>query len=81
MATSKLHASPEFFKQLSLDFQQLNITLQTLDTFVCRALARGEVLGDRRLQLILEQMEVFILKAKHLYGSLEGLLETLVVTD
>ena len=79
MAAPKLHASPEFFKQLSLDFQQLTVTIKTLETFVVRALERGDRLGDRRLQLILEQIEVFVSKARHLHDSLEELLGPLVM--
>ncbi len=81
MATSKLHVSPEFFKQLSLNLQQLTVTITTLETFASRALERGDRLGDRRLQLILEQIEAFVLKTKHLHGDLVGFLESHVVTD
>lgn len=41
MADAKLPASADFFKQLSLDCQQLKPTIQLLETFVVRALARG----------------------------------------
>ncbi len=31
MAGSKLHTSADFFKQLSLEFQQLDLTVQALE--------------------------------------------------
>ena len=74
MARANLHASPNFFKQLSLEFQQLNIIVQTLETFIFRASVRGHELGDKRLLLILDQLEVFITKAKHLLEGLEKIL-------
>ena len=74
MARANLHASPNFFKQLSLEFQQLNIIVQILETFIFRASVRGHELGDKRLLLILDQLEVFITKAKHLLEGLEKIL-------
>ena len=71
MALSKLPASAEFFKQLSLDYQQLRLTIQLLETFAVRALARGHELGDSQLLLILEQLEVFVLKTQDLLDDLE----------
>ena len=73
MATSKLHISPDFFKHLSLEFQHLRLTIQLLETFVSRAIWRGEELGDNRLMLILDQAEVFVQSAKHLNNRLEKL--------
>ncbi len=78
MASAKLHASSDFFKQLSLEFQQLKLTIRTLETFTFRASVRGHELGDNRLQLILGQLEVFISTAKHLLESLEKLLHMVV---
>jgi len=74
MAATNLHASPDFFKQLSLEFQQLKITVQTLETFIFRALVRGYGLGDNRLLLILDQLEAFVSKTKHLLERLEKIL-------
>ena len=74
MASANLHASPDFFKQLSLEFQQLKFTVQILETFIFRASVRGHELADKRLLLILDQLEVFILKAKHLLEGLEKIL-------
>lgn len=81
MASAKLHASANFFKQLSLDFQQLNLAIQALETFVFRASVRGRELGDNRLLLILNQLELFVSKAKHLLEDLEKLLAVVVVVD
>ena len=74
MARANLHASPDFFKQLSLEFQRLNITVQILETFIFRASVRGHELGDKRLLLILDQLETFVTKAKHLLEGLEKIL-------
>ena len=74
MATANLHASPDFFKQLSLEFQRLKITVQILETFIFRASVRGHELGDKRLLLILYQLEIFVTKAKHLLEGLEKIL-------
>lgn len=81
MAFVKLHASSDFFKQLSLEFQQLKLTIQTLETFAFRASVRGHELGDNRLLLILDQLEVFVLTARHLLEGLEKLLDVVVVVD
>jgi hypothetical protein len=81
MAYSKLHASPDFFKQLSLDLQQLKLTIHTLETFAFRASVRGHELGDRRLLLILDQLEVFASKTKSLLEGLEKFLRMVVLAD
>ncbi len=81
MAYIKLHASPDFFKQLSLEFQQLNLTIHTLETFAFRASVRGHELRDKRLLLILDQLEVFVSTTKSLLEGLEKLLVMVVVTD
>lgn len=81
MVHAKLHASSDFFKKLSLDFQQLKLTIQTLETFASRASARAQELGDRRLLVILNQLEVFLSKAKYLLENLEKLLAMVVVTN
>jgi hypothetical protein len=74
MATANLHISEDFFKQLSLEFQQLKIIIQVLETFTFRATVRGHELGDNRLLLILDQLEVFILTSKRLMDGFEKLL-------
>jgi len=75
MATSKLYASPDFFKHLSLEHQQLTLTIDLLETFVSRALQRSTEVGDARLMLILDQVEVFTFNAKHLSHRLGKILE------
>jgi hypothetical protein len=71
MALSKLPASAEFFKQLSLECQQLRITLQLLDTLAFRASVRGRQLGDQPLLLILDQIEICVSKAQDFMDDLE----------
>lgn len=71
MANVNLPTSVEFFKQLSLDCQQLKLILQILEELVFRALVRGRELGDNRLLILHEQLEVLALKAQHLTDDLE----------
>ncbi len=71
MANATLPASAENFKHVSLEYQQLKLTIQLLETLVVRALARGHELGDRKLLIILEQVAVFIFKAQYLMDNFE----------
>lgn len=80
MATANLSASADFFKQLSLECQQLHLIINLLETFAFRAKVRGHDLGDKRLLLILDQLEVFAAIAKHLMECLEGLMMMVVIT-
>lgn len=75
MATSKLPASAHFFKQLSLECQQLRITLDLLDTLAFRASVRGLQLGDRPLLLILDQIEICVSRAQDFMDDLEMMSE------
>jgi hypothetical protein len=81
MANCKLHVSQDFFKELSLKHQQLNFTIQILETFADRAWVRGYELGDQRLSLILDQLEVFVSIARSLTDSFEKLLSVVDVVD
>lgn len=81
MANANLPASADFFKQLSLELQQLKITIQALQTFTFRASVRGHELGDNRLLLILDQLEVFVSMANRLLDNLEKLLRPFVIAD
>jgi hypothetical protein len=80
MATTNLSASADFFKHLSLECEQLKLTVHILKTFTLRAKVRGQELGDKRLLLILDQLEVFVAHAKYLLECLEGLLWMVVIT-
>ncbi len=79
MADTKLHASPDFFKQLSLEFQHLDLIFQALETYAFRASVRSHELGDHRLTLILEQLEIFISRIQELRENLENLLCRVVI--
>ena len=81
MAHAKLHASSDFFKQLSLEFQQLKRVIEVIDTFVSRVSVRGYHLRDARLLLIIDQRESFVDAAKSLLEGLEKLLCMVVVGD
>lgn len=71
MADATLPVSAENFKHVSLECQQLKLTIQLLETFAVRALARGHELGDRKLLIILEQLDVFVFKTLYLLDNLE----------
>ena len=81
MATGKLHTSTYFFKQLSLELQQLKLTIQLLETFVFRAKDRGQELKDNRLLLILDQLDGFVLNAKCLNDRLLQNIMLVGITD
>ena len=71
MAEPRLPAHAEIFKQLSLDCQQLKLILRILEELIFRALVRGRELGDGRLLILHEQLEVFVLKAQQITDDLE----------
>jgi len=71
MATPNLPAPAVFFKNLSLEYQQLQLTIQLIQTFVFRAVVRGHELGDQPLLLILEQLEMLLAKAGRLMDEME----------
>ena len=71
MAEPRLSAHAEIFKQLSLDCQQLKLILRILEELIFRALVRGRELGDSRLLILHEQLEVLALKAQQTTGDLE----------
>jgi hypothetical protein len=81
MAHAKLHASSDFFKQLSLDHQQLKLVIDIIETFVSRVSVRGYELRDTRLLLLIDQLEQFVTAAKSLLEGLEKLLCMVVVRD
>lgn len=81
MAHAKLHASSDFFKQLSLDFQQLKLVIDIIETFVSRVSVHGYELRDTRLLLLMDQLESFIDAAKRLLEGFEKLLCLVVVRD
>jgi len=72
MAVPTLSPSGTFFKDLSLEYQQLHLTIQLIQTFVFRAVVRGHELGDQHLLLILDQLEMLIAKAGRLMDEMEG---------
>lgn len=81
MAHAKLHASSDFFKQLSLDHQQLKLVIDIIETFVSRVSVRGYELRGTRLLLLIDQLEQFVTAAKSLLEGLEKLLCMVVVRD
>jgi len=81
MAVANLQVSSEFFKAMSLEYQHLSHSVQLLSTFSNRAWVRAVESGDKRLLLILEQLELFISTSKHHMGNLEKLMRSTVIVD
>ena len=81
MAVANLHVSSEFFKALSLEYQQLHHSIYLLGTFANRAWVRGHELGDKRLVLIHDKLDVFVSVAKYHMENLERLLKSTVIVD
>ena len=72
MAMPTLPAPAALFKGLSLEHQQLRLTVQLLQTFAVRALVRGHELDDQRLVIILDQLEMLLAKAQRLMDEMES---------
>lgn len=81
MANCKLHVSQDFFKELSLKHQQLDLTTQILEAYANRAWVRAQELGDQRLILIINQLEIFVSIIKSLTDRFGELLETVVIVN
>ena len=60
MAEDNLHASRDFFKEITTEVLQLRLVAQHLQTFIDRARVRGSRVGDNHLLLILDQLESFL---------------------
>lgn len=71
MALDKLPASAQFFKQLSLEYQQLKFNIQVQENFVLGSLIRGSELEERYLLYIIEQLGVLILKTQQVKDKVE----------
>jgi hypothetical protein len=81
MAIANLHVSLEFFKEISLEYQQLSHSVQLLGTFANRAWVRGVELNDKRLMMIHDQLDIFVSVTKHHMENLEKLLRSTAVVD
>jgi hypothetical protein len=81
MAVANLHVSSEFFKALSLEYQQLSHSVQLLGTFTHRAWVRSVELDDKRLMLICDQLDIFVTETKRHTENLEKLLRSTVIVD
>ena len=79
MAYAKLHISEDFFKELCLKHQQLDLTTQILEAHADRAWIHAHTLGDQRLILIINQLEIFVAIVQNLTDRFGELLETIVV--
>jgi hypothetical protein len=81
MAVANLHVSSEFFKAYSLEYQQLSHSVHLLSTFTNRAWVRGYELGDKRLVLIHDQLEIFVSVTKRHVENLEKLMRCTVIVN
>jgi hypothetical protein len=81
MAVANLHVSSEFFKALSLEYQQLSHSVQLLGIFANRAWVRSVELDDKRLVLICDQLDIFVSVAKRHLENLEKLMRSTVIVD
>lgn len=75
MALGKLPASADFFKQLSLEYQQLKFIIQVQENFALGSLIHGRELERQYLLYIVEQLGVLILKTQQLRDKVEKLLD------
>lgn len=76
MAIDKLPASAEFFKQLSLEFQQLKFIVQVLENYAFQAVVRKYECEASYLLHVLEQLGVLALKIQQLKDEVENCLRT-----
>jgi hypothetical protein len=81
MAINNLHVSSEFFKVYSLEIQQLSHSVHLLSTFTNRAWVRGVELGDKRLMVIHDQLDVFVSVTRRHVENLEKVLRNTVIVD
>jgi hypothetical protein len=70
-----------FSRDLYHEVQQLSHSVQLLGTFTNRAWVRGHELGDKRLVLIHDQLEIFVSVAKNHLENLEKLMRHTVIVD
>ncbi|MBA3814079.1 MAG: hypothetical protein H0X26_06285 [Alphaproteobacteria bacterium] len=76
MAAAKLAALAENFKEISLDCQQLTIIIPIMEELIFEGLVRGRQLGDNRVLIIFELLEMLVLKGQQLVDDLEKRLNT-----
>lgn len=59
MADANVHASRDFFKDISIEAQRLRFIAQSQQVFIDRARVRGARVGDSELLFILDEVESF----------------------
>jgi hypothetical protein len=59
MTECKLHASRDFFKEISIEAQRLKLVAQYIQTFIDQARERGSRIGDTQLLELLDHIETF----------------------
>ena len=60
MTDVKVHASRDFFKELSNEVQRIKIALQSIQTFLDQARVRGSRVGDGELLTLLDHIVSFL---------------------
>lgn len=77
MTDTKVHASRDFFNEISIETQQLHLITQYLETYVERTKAYGNQTGDARLLMLLDQLESFLWALKYSCKRLEKICENM----
>ncbi|MBA3814597.1 MAG: hypothetical protein H0X26_08995 [Alphaproteobacteria bacterium] len=71
MAECKLHASRDFFKEISIEAQRLKLVVQYIQTYIDQARERGSRIGDNQLLELLDYIEIFFSVVKESSDRLE----------
>lgn len=71
MAETKLHASREFFNEISIEVQRLKVVIQYIQPYMDQARVRGCRMGDKQLLELLDHIEIFFSVIKESGNRLE----------
>jgi hypothetical protein len=75
MTEIRLHASRDFFNEISIEIQQLRLIAQYLQTYIERAKERVGQTRDYHLLMMLEHLENFLWALKDRCDRLEKICE------
>ncbi|MBA3813804.1 MAG: hypothetical protein H0X26_04850 [Alphaproteobacteria bacterium] len=59
MTECNLHASRDFFKEISIESKRIKLMASSIQTFIDQARVRGCRVGDNELLTLLDHMESF----------------------
>ena len=71
MAETNLHAARDFFKEIPIEVQRLNVVIQYIQPFLDQVRVRGSRMGDNQLLEILDHIEIFFSVIKESSDRLE----------